>query len=228
MRALLLVTSAAALSAPSRRFAELAPLKAAMLAKSWRAKLAEVDQKVGILPDLDGTATGEVGVLRFGPELARRAATGAQLEWLFDAGMGLAGADKSAEPLKARAALAPLVCAGASRGARARVYSSLSVSGGAPAALSVVEAAADAWSVLALAVQPEERNLEIVAAAEAATLNGVAAAARAAGASKVRVLASVAPTLAAAPDELGLAPDAADPSWLALRHAGADLALWGG
>ena len=109
MRALLLVTSAAALSAPSRRFAELAPLKAAMLAKSWRAKLAEVDQKVGILPDLDGTATGEVGVLRFGPELARRAATGAQLEWLFDAGMGLAGADKSAEPLKARAALAPLV-----------------------------------------------------------------------------------------------------------------------
>ena len=210
MRALLLVTSAAALSAPSRRFAELAPLKAAMLAKSWRAKLAEVDQKVGILPDLDGTATGEVGVLRFGPELARRAATGAQLEWLFDAGMGLAGADKSAEPLKAR------------------VYSSLSVSGGAPAALSVVEAAADAWSVLALAVQPEERNLEIVAAAEAATLSGVAAAARAAGASKVRVLASVAPTLAAAPDELGLAPDAADPSWLALRHAGADLALWGG
>ena len=99
---LLVVASAAALSAP-RRFAELAPLKAAMLAKSWRAKLAEVDQKVGILPDLDGTATGEVGVLRFGPELARRAATGAQLEWLFDAGMGLAGADKSAEPLKARA-----------------------------------------------------------------------------------------------------------------------------
>ena len=88
MRALLLVTSAAALSAPSRRFAELAPLKAAMLAKSWRAKLAEVDQKVGILPDLDGTATGEVGVLRFGPELARRAATGAQLEWLFSEGNG--------------------------------------------------------------------------------------------------------------------------------------------
>ena len=99
---LLVVASAAALSAP-RRFTELAPLKAAMLAKTWRSKLAEVDQKVGILPDLDGTATGTVGVLRFGPELARRAATGAQLEWLFDAGMGLAGADKSAEPLKARA-----------------------------------------------------------------------------------------------------------------------------
>ena len=70
------------------------------------------------------------------------------------------------------------------------------------------------WSVLALVVQPEERNLEIIAEAERATITGLLSAARDAGASAMRVLASVSPTLASSPDSLGLAPDESDERWL--------------
>ena len=41
--------------------------KAAMLMKTWQSKLAEVDQKVGVLPDINDER-GQIGVLRFGDE----------------------------------------------------------------------------------------------------------------------------------------------------------------
>ena len=51
-------------------FTEITPLKAAMLCKMWQGLLVEVDQKVGVVPELGGSS---VGIQRFGPELERYA-----------------------------------------------------------------------------------------------------------------------------------------------------------
>jgi len=69
----------ASASAPQRKtVTEISPLKASMLTKSWQSLLAEVDQKVGIVPELGSTS---VGVQRFGPELERRTLCKRQFEF---------------------------------------------------------------------------------------------------------------------------------------------------
>ena len=64
------VRASAAASAGSGKFTEITPLKAAMLCKMWQGLLVEVDQKVGVVPELGGSS---VGIQRFGPELERYA-----------------------------------------------------------------------------------------------------------------------------------------------------------
>ena len=46
------VRATVAASAGSGKFTEITPLKAAMLCKMWQGLLTEVDQKVGVVPEL--------------------------------------------------------------------------------------------------------------------------------------------------------------------------------
>jgi len=186
-----------ALPAPlPRKFTALSPLKAAMLSKSWISLLQEVDQKVGVVPDLGSTS---VGVQRFGPELQRRTLCARQFERFQESTMGLALADKSDYPAAKRELLPLLSIAGAKRGPGCVVYASTT----SPASMCLVERKADEWSVLALIVNPTERKLEIIEAAERATLCELVERAQEAQAA-LRVEASVAATLAGSSEALGL------------------------
>lgn len=181
------------------KFQEISPLKAAMLVKSWQGLLEEVDQKVGVVPELGGTS---VGVQRFGPELRRRTYCARQFERFHESTFGLALADKAeSEASKAskREELAVLEIHGVKRGPRCVVYAGLT----SPATMSLVERCEDEWSVLALAVNPTERAMPVISAAEQGTLVELYKLSSDAGAS-LRVETSVAGTLAADRDILGL------------------------
>ena len=180
----------------ARGFTEMIPLKAAMLVKSWQGLLQEVDQKVGVVPELGSTS---VGVKRFGPELERRTLCKRQFERFFESAYGLAVADKSDNKREKREQLASLELAGAKRGAECAVYASL----GNPATMTLVERLEDEWSVLALVVNPTERANEKIVEAEAATLSELCVLASAAG-SELRVLDGVQSTLAGDSEQLGL------------------------
>ena len=101
------------------KFSQIAPLKASMLTKSWIGLLTEVDQKVGVVPELGATS---VGVKRFGPELERRTLCKRQFERFFSATHGLALADKSDYPSAKRELVEALNFAGRPRGPNCYTY----------------------------------------------------------------------------------------------------------
>lgn len=178
-------------------FTEMAPLKAAMLVKTWQGQLQEVDQKVGVVPELGKTS---VGVKRFGPELERRTRCKRQFEQFYEAAFGLAIADKSEDPAARRALLPSLYIAGEQYGPKSAVYASLS----SPAAIALVDRD-DEWSVLALAVNPTERDMATIVTAERTALSQLCGLAADAGCS-LRVFADVESTLAGSGTELNLSP----------------------
>jgi len=180
------------------RVIEIAPLKASMLVKSWQGLLAEVDQKVGVVPELGGTS---VGLMRFGPELERRTLCKKQYQLFYEATYGLAAADKSEYPVAKRELVPALNIGGAKRGERAAVYASLAN----PATMSIVEKGKREWSVLALTVNPTERSIETIVGVERTALRELNALAEAADAS-LRVFADVEATLAGDLEQLGLEP----------------------
>ena len=136
----------------ARAFTEISPLKASMLVKQWQGLLAEVDQKVGVVPELGSTS---IGVQRFGPELERRTACARQYEMFLESTFGLALADKSDDPAAMRGELPSLEIAGRFRGPMCGVYASLT----SPATMSLVERQDVDWSLLALTVNPTERKV---------------------------------------------------------------------
>lgn len=180
------------------RVTEIAPLKAAMLVKTWQGLLAEVDQKVGVVPELGSTSAG---VMRFGPELERRTLCAKQYQLFYEATYGLATADRSDYPAAKRELVPALNIGGAKRGEHAAVYASLA----APATMSIVERRAREWSVLALTVNPTERNMETIVGVERTALRELRTLAEASDAS-LRVFADVEATLAGDLEQLGLEP----------------------
>lgn len=184
-----------------RKFAEILPLKAAMLTKQWQGLLLDVDQKVGIVPELGKTS---VGVQRFGDELERRTKCARQFEEFYQSTFALALADKEKLPKMAmakRKLVSNLQIDGKARGPGCVVVASLTV----PATLSIVEQLDDQWSVLALTVNPTERNIEKIVKAEVAMLNELCVRAKAANV-PIRLLASVTETLAGDFEQLNLIP----------------------
>ena len=223
------VRASAAASAGSGKFTEITPLKAAMLCKMWQGLLVEVDQKVGVVPELGGTS---VGVQRFGPELERRTLCKRQFERFGESTFALSVADKAAEPAAVREQIECLELDGMRRGPLCCIFASLA----APATMSLVERGADEWSLLALTVNPTERKLEAIAAAEQAALAELCALAQAAivsiailsiavrskrscvlaqaAGATVRVHAPAAATLAGDGAQLGLSPLGDETPWL--------------
>jgi len=207
---LVLVTAlASALCVPvaPRKVTEILPLKSAMLMKSWQGMLAEVDQKVGVVPELGSTS---VGVKRFGPELERRTFCKRQFERFYESAYGLAIADKSQYPAAKRELLESLHIGGSKRGPDCAVFASLT----SPASMVIVERLDSQWNVLALCLNPSERKMETIVEAERATLAELRSLAAAAadseggegGGAELRVLADVKQTLAGSCEQLDLTP----------------------
>ena len=187
-------------------FTEITPLKAAMLCKMWQGLLVEVDQKVGVVPELGGSS---VGIQRFGPELERRTLCKRQFERFGESTFALSVADKAEDSAAVREKIECLELDGERRGPLCCIYASLA----APATMSLVERGPDEWSLLALTVNPTERKQEAIAAAERAALAELCALAQAAGA-KVRVHAPAAATLAGDSATLGLTSLGDETPWL--------------
>ena len=188
------------------KFAQIAPLKAAMLTKTWIGLLAEVDQKVGVVPELGDTS---VGVKRFGPELERRTLCKRQFERFYESTYGIAIADKSDSPAEKRELVTQLHLAGGKRGPHAKVYASLS----SPAVMSLVEQVPEEaeWNVLFLVVNPTERNMDLIVAAERAALAELCVQLPSGG--ELRVEATTAAALAGDAEALGLSPLGESNTW---------------
>ena len=195
------------LTRASALFTEMMPLKAAMLCKSWMGLLQEVDQKVGVVPELGSTS---VGVQRFGPELERRTLCARQFERFYEQTFGLAVADKSGDPAAKREQLPSLDIAGAKRGPLCAVYASTA----SPATMLLVERSngGGAWSLIALVVNPTERSIPTIVTAEQTALQELCALAAAAE-SELRVLADAKATLAGDAESLALTPLEAGEMW---------------
>ena len=93
-------------------------------------------------------------------------------------------------------------------GANAVCFSSLPLTGGGSSTLALVECLQHEWSLLALAVNPEERQIPVIVEAEAATLASLLELSSASGA-VLRVHSAVGCTLAGSRERLGLAEPAA-------------------
>mmetsp|Transcript_8707 Transcript_8707/g.12312 ORF Transcript_8707/g.12312 Transcript_8707/m.12312 type:complete len:242 (+) Transcript_8707:44-769(+) len=185
----------------ARKFAKILPLKAAMLTKQWQGLLLDVDQKVGVVPELGATS---VGVKRFGSELERRTKCAKQFESFYQSTFALATADKEALPqmkLAKRKLVKDLIVDGKARGPKSSIFACLTM----PATFSIVEQLNDQWSILALTVNPTERNIERIVEAEAAMIYELCERASEENVS-VRMLASVKETLAGTHEELNLVP----------------------
>lgn len=179
----------------------------------------DVDQKVGIVPELGSTS---VGVKRFGPELERRTKCARQFERMFESTFALATADKTSDdPSKKRMAISSLLIDGAARGVGCVTFACLT----SPATISLVEQqqlleveeGEGEWNVLALTVNPEERDIDLIVDAERAMLAqlhdamcGVASNDDddddSSGVSSLRVHYKVMETLAGNCEQLGLTP----------------------
>ena len=201
---MLLLLHSAAASAP-RRLVDLTPLKGMLLMQRWQAS-TDARNLVTTIPD--GNKLKAVRALQ-GDELLRRAACKQQFEVFGAATSGLIEADKSAYPQAQRQLVAALRIAGASRGERTQVFASLPLEGGAPSTLALVELGERDWSVLSLCVSPGERRLEVIAEAEAATLQALRARGEAAGL-RLRMLATAEASLAANRDALCLVDETID------------------
>ena len=128
---------------------EMKPLAAAMLAKRWATDQAELDQKVGIRDD------GVTGVLRFGDDLKRRTEVAKALDLWQKTSLALAGAQK-----------------GGGSGATV-CYAGMRDPG--PNTLAMVKRSPDAWTLNFLLCNPNERDLDVIEAAERETLEALAA-----------------------------------------------------
>jgi hypothetical protein len=199
------VAGALAFATPARRLTEIAPLKAAMLVKNWQGLLQEVDQKVGVVPELGSTS---VGVKRFGPELERRTMCKRQFERFYESTYGLAMADKSADAAARRELLSSLDIAGAKRGPRCAVYATIA----SPASMALCERLDDEWSILALIVNPTERAIPAIVDAERGALEEIRKQAESSGA-ELRVHADVKPTLAGDLEQLALSQLGTGDTW---------------
>ena len=178
---------------------------------TWQGLLAEVDQKVGVVPELGGTS---VGVKRFGPELERRTLCKRQFERFQESSLALAMADKSDYPAAKRELIPSLAIAGEKRGPGCTIFASTAP----PATMSLVERRVGEWSVLALIVNPTERKMEVIERAEYATLSELNELSKQANAA-LRVEASVAATLAGSSEALGLTPLGDGMTWLTCEAA---------
>lgn len=225
---LALCSNADALSSSSSsvtKFTELLPLKVAMLTKNWQGLLMDVDQKVGIVPELGGSS---VGIQRFGPELERRTLCARQFERVYESSFALAAADKSGTDTEvyAKRLLVPHLTTtdgdGHARGPRCKTFACLT----SPATIAIVDvgvdvvgssesdddatAAATEWSILALTVNPTERDIATIVAAESAMLSELNTRAGGEGCS-LKILAQAKETLAGDCEQLNLTPvDAVD------------------
>lgn len=192
-----------------RKFTEILPLKAAMLTKSWQGLMLDVEEKVGVVPELGSTS---VATRRSGPELPRRALCKRQYERFYESAYALALADKSSpsEALAKRRTIPSLVVDGRACGPECATYASLT----APATMALVVRLEQEWSVLALTVNPTERNLDVIMAAEYAMLEELRTRATEAGAS-IRLREEAKETLAGNTEQLCLVPpdDAGDNAW---------------
>jgi len=190
-----------AFASPATPFTEIVPLKASMLTKSWQGLLLDVDQKVGIVPDELTGGTG-VGVKRFGPELARRTLCKRQFERCYEATFAIATADKTDDATAKRGAIPLLLIDGKARGPGCKTFASIS----SPATIALVEQGSDddEWSVLMLIVNPTERNIDAIVAAERTMLQQLCALAT--SSCVVRVLDKAQETMAGDAEALGLTP----------------------
>ena len=127
---------------------EMKPLAAAMLAKRWATDQAELDQKVGIRDD------GVTGVLRFGDDLRRRTEVAKTYDIFQKTSLALAGAQK-----------------GGGGGATV-CYAGMRDPG--PNTLAMVKRSPDAWTLNFLLCNPNERDLDVIEAAERETLEALA------------------------------------------------------
>mmetsp|Transcript_26455 Transcript_26455/g.38667 ORF Transcript_26455/g.38667 Transcript_26455/m.38667 type:complete len:239 (-) Transcript_26455:140-856(-) len=194
-----LIAYSSALSSSSNgtpKFAEIAPLRAAMLTKQWQGFILDVDQKVGVVPELKpvGSTAPSAAVPERWPELERRSKCAKQFGTFYESTFALALADKNPPKIAhAKRLLANgLMVDGAPRGPNAKVFASLTM----PATMSLVECLdGKEWSVLALTVNPTERNMDSIATAELAMLEELRSKATKAGAS-LRILKRVKDTLA--------------------------------
>lgn len=199
----------------SKSFTEILPLKAAMLTKNWQGLLLDVDQKVGIVPELGSTS---VGVKRFGPELKRRTLCARQFERCYEATFAIAAADKSANPENVRLAIPLLLVDGQARGPRCKTFACLTM----PATIAVVEQQEDEWSVLMLIVNPNERSIDAIVAAEKTMLQELCTlmASTSGSALVLRILDKAQETLAGDVKALGLTAVPADDSSNAEEYRG--------
>ena len=127
---------------------EMKPLAAAMLAKRWATDQAELDQKVGIRDD------GVTGVLRFGDDLRRRTEVAKALDMWQKTSLALAAAAKGGDS-------GATVC-----------YSGMRDPG--PNTLAMVKRSPDGWTLNFLLCNPNERDLDVIEAAERETLEALA------------------------------------------------------
>ena len=127
---------------------EMKPLAAAMLAKRWATDQAELDMKVGIRDD------GVTGVLRFGDDLKRRTEVAKALDLWQKTSLALAAAAKGG-------------------GGATVCYAGMRDPG--PNTLAMVKRSPDGWTLNFLLCNPNERDLDVIEAAERETLAALAA-----------------------------------------------------
>lgn len=201
MLGVLLYAPGMAVEAASRKFVDLAPLKAAMLVKMWQAKMT--DTQMSVAPD--GKTGQKLKVVRTfdGDELERRARCRTQMQFFYSAAIELADADKASDPAVQRSQIEVLRTGGSPRGENAAVFASVPLSEGGASTLALVETLEREWSVLALCVSPDERDLPVIVEAEAATLGALSERCSSVGAT-LRVHREAEATLAGSWEELGL------------------------
>ena len=126
---------------------EMKPLAAAMLAKRWATDQAELDQKVGIRED------GVTGVLRFGDDLKRRTEVAKTYDIFQKTSLALAAAAKGG-------------------GGATVCYAGMRDPG--PNTLAMVKRSPGGWTLNFLLCNPNERDLDVIEAAERETLAALA------------------------------------------------------
>mmetsp|Transcript_37287 Transcript_37287/g.42591 ORF Transcript_37287/g.42591 Transcript_37287/m.42591 type:complete len:266 (+) Transcript_37287:143-940(+) len=181
-------------------FSEIAPLRAAMLSKTWQGLMLDVEEKVGVVPELGSTS---VTTRRSGPELPRRQLCKAQFAMFYDNTFALALADKhssSTMALNKRKAITSLVVDGKLVGPMCKTYASLTQ----PASMALVAETETEWSILSVIVNPTERNMESIIAAECAILEALQENAKGKGVTSIRLQAKVREALAANPEQISL------------------------
>ena len=151
---------------------EMKPLAAAMLAKRWATDQAELDQKVGIRDD------GVTGVLRFGDDLRRRTEVAKTYDIFQKTSLALAAAAKGGggatvcyaghDPSEIKVTRR----GGESYTPRHRVRTGMRDPG--PNTLAMVKRSPDGWTLNFLLCNPNERDLDVIEAAERETLEALA------------------------------------------------------
>ena len=194
----------------TRKFVDLAPIKGAMLMKTWQAKMN--DQQMSVAPD--GKTGQKLKVVRTfdGDELERRARCSQQMQLFYSAAIGLADANKASDPAAQRSQVDALCIGGSPRGEHTAVFASVPLTEGGASTLALVETLEREWNVLALCVSPDERDLPVIVEAEAATLSALSERCASLGAT-LRVHQAVEATLAGSWEDLGL------DEWIARPHS---------